>query len=272
MPLVAFDDLLACLEFEHNADDRYRLPNLKMDYRRVFGGQLIAQSIAIATHSAPGKHVKSIHALLPREGDLDREIEFELGREQDGRSFAARTVTGRQGERVIHRALVSLHAEEGGPEHAATMPDVGTPEVATPVELDMIPWETRAVGGTSLRSPEAGPAEYAFWMCTPRIDDDQAKHQALLAHASISTLIGTALRPQAGLSEADAGSGRIATAVTSHTLWFHRPFRVDDWLLLSQESPVATGARCFGVGHVFGAGGQLVASYAQEGLLRPIEA
>ena len=270
MALVAFEDLLACLSFEHNADDRYRLPNLKMDYHRVFGGQLIAQSIAIAAHSAAGKRVKSIHTLLPKEGELAREVEFAVSREQDGRSFAARTITGRQGDRVIHRSMVSLHGDEPGPEHAIPMPEVGAPEEATPVELDMIPWETRVIDGVDLAERAAASPRYAFWMRTPALDDDPAWHQALFAHATMLTLIGTALRPHAGLSEADAASGRLATAVTSHTLWFHRPLRVDDWLLLSQESPSASGARAFGSGHAFTRAGELVASYAQEALVRPL--
>ena len=132
----------------------------------------------------------------------------------------------------------------------------------------MIPWETRVAFGVDLQSREAGPPEYGLWMRAPTLADDQPLHQALLAHSSTLTLIGTALRPHEGLSEADA-QGRLQTAVTSHTLWFHRPLRMDQWLLLQQQSPSTAGARGFGLGHVFTSQGQLVASFAQESLVRP---
>ncbi|MBW2723509.1 MAG: thioesterase family protein [Deltaproteobacteria bacterium] len=268
MPMIEFDDLLACLEIESSAGDRYRLPNLKMPYHRIFGGQLIAQAIVMATHSAAGKAVKSIHALLPRTGDLAEPVEWELERIQDGRSFAARSIVGRQNDELIFSAQLSLHLPEDGPEHQVAFPDAGDPESATTVELSMVPWETRAAFGVDLQSREVGPPDYALWMRAPSVPHDQALHQALLAYSSTLTLIGTALRPHEGVSEADA-QGRLQTAVTSHTLWFHRPLRMDKWLLLQQQSPCTAGARGFGLGHAFSSEGQLVASFAQESLIRP---
>jgi acyl-CoA thioesterase-2 len=106
-------------------------------------------------------------------------------------------------------------------------------------------------------------------MRTPPVDGDPTVHAALLAHASDLTVIGTVLRPHAGLGEADSPD-RIRTAVTSHSLWLHADFRVDDWLLVSQESPRAAGARGFGIGQVFTRDGVLVASFAQESLIRPV--
>lgn len=268
MPMIEFDDLLACLEIDRSENDRYSLPNLKMPYPRIFGGQLIAQAIVIAAHSGAGKIVKSIHALLPKTGDLGKPVEWELERIQDGRSYAARSIVGRQGDAVIFSAEVSLHVPEDGLEHQIAFPDAGDPEAASAVELSMVPWETRAAFGVDLESREVGPADYMLWMRAPSLPANPALHQALFAHSSTLTLIGTALRPHEGLSEADA-QGRLRTAITSHTVWFHRPLCMDRWLLLQQQSPIAAGARGFGIGHAFSKEGQLVASFAQESLIRP---
>jgi acyl-CoA thioesterase II len=169
---------------------------------------------------------------------------------------------------------VSLHADEAGLDYQAAPADLGvpagtTPEAATPVELGMIPWETRVVDGVDLADRAAGPPTLALWtrVGDRRLADDVAVHQALLAHATDLTLIGTALRPHDGLSQADSGS-KLATAVTSHSLWFHRPFRIDDWLLIAQHSPITACGRGFGLGHVLDADGNLVATFAQESMIR----
>jgi acyl-CoA thioesterase-2 len=240
-----------------------------MPYYRVFGGQLLAQLIAIAAETAPGKRVKSLHALFPREGDLRKPVEFAVARPQDGRTFAGRSIVGTQEGKPIVTASLSLHIAEAGPEHQLDAPEAGAPEDAPVVDLSMIPWETRVVGGVDLESREVGPAELALWMRAPELPAAQAVHQALLAHATDLTLIGTSLRPLAGLGEADSPE-RIHTAVTSHTLWFHRDVRLDDWILLAQQSPIVAGARGFGQGHAFARDGALVASYAQESMIRPV--
>ena len=269
MSLIQFNDLLACLEVSQSAEGRYTLPNMKMDYHRIFGGQLIAQAIVIAAHSAEGKAVTSLHTLLMREGDREQPVEFELESLQDGRSFASRALVGRQDDKTIFSAQISLHASEEGPAHQIAFPEVATPDESKPVELSMIPWETRAVGGVDLQSSEVGEPRYALWMRAPKLEAELPVHQALLAHSSTLNLIGTALRPQENLSEADAQM-KILTAVTSHTVWFHRPLRADDWLLLHHESPTMSNARGFGTGHVFNSDRGLVASFAQENLLRPV--
>jgi acyl-CoA thioesterase-2 len=132
----------------------------------------------------------------------------------------------------------------------------------------MVPWETRLVGGVDLTDRAAAPARLDWWMRAAPVADEPTVHQALLAHATDLTLIGTALRPFDGISQADS-TVTIHTAVTSHTLWFHQPFRVDDWLQVSQHSPVVAGGRSYGRGDVF-AGGELVASFAQEAMIRRI--
>jgi acyl-CoA thioesterase-2 len=269
MPIITFADTLACLAVESAGEDRFSAPHIPMTYRRVFGGQLLAQCLVIASQSAPEKQVKSLHASFPREGDLALPIDYRVTRIHDGRSFAGRQIVGEQAGRAIVTASVSLHVLESGPEHAASMPDVAAPEVCPASDLVMIPWETRSVGGVDLAARDVGPAQFAFWMRTPPLGDEPVVHQALLAHATDLTLIGTALRPHAGLGESDSPT-RVQTAVTTHTLWLHAPFRIDDWLLVHQESPRMAGARAFGLGHVFTRAGLLVASFAQESLIRPL--
>lgn len=270
MPIIQLKDTLACLEISELHDDVYSGPNIPMPYYRIFGGQLLAQAIAIAAHTAPGKRVKSIHTIFPREGDLAKPVQFRVERIQEGRTFAGRSVLGEQDGRVVMSASVALHAEEEGLEHQAPVPDVGSPEQAVPTDLTMIPWETRVVDGVDLASQESGPPRFAFWMRAQGLPADPMVHQALFAHATDLTLIGTSLRPHEGIGQADSPE-RIHTAVTTHTVWFHRPIVLDEWLLLSQESPVAAAARGFGQGHAFDSKGTLVASFAQESLLRLVE-
>ena len=269
MPLCSLSDLLACLAVRETAPGRFAAPNLELPYYRVFGGQLLAQAIAIAAKSSPGKQVKSIHMTFPRQGDLREPVDYAVEAVQDGRTFATRSVTGSQTDRPIAAALVSLHVPEVAElDHQREAPGVGSPEDARAREFSMIPWETRVVGGVDLADETPGPPLLELWQRASALPDDPAVHQGLLAHSSDLTLIGTALRPHPGVSEAHSPE-RLQTAVTSHTVWFHRPFRMDEWILLAQESPILAAGRAFGTGHVFREDGALVASYAQESLVRP---
>ncbi len=279
MAMISWEDTLACLAVEPLGDGVYTAPHIPMPYRRVYGGQLLAQLVAVAEASAESKQVKSLHVVLPREGDLDAPVHFDVDALQTGRSFAARAIRVHQEGRVIAQATISLRAPEAGTlEHQGPRPPSSTVEQATPVDLSMIPWEARAVGGVDLASPAVGPAESAYFMRTPRLSPDAVgthdsgcAHRAMLAFATPLTLIGTALRPHAGLSEADAPE-RVATAVTTHTIWLHADdLRVDDWWLLSQSSPLLAGSRGFGRGDVFDEAGRLVASFAQESLIRTVD-
>ena len=270
MSLIRFEDVTKCLEVEALDEGRFGAPHIEMPYYRIFGGQLLAQAIAVASRSATPKIVKSMHVTFPLAGDLRKPLEYRVERLQDGRTFANRFIRAVQEDRAICSASILLHEPEAGLSHQMTAPDVGRPQDAAAVDLSMIPWETRAVEGVDLESRETGPPEYALWMRTPTLSDDPVVHQALLAHATDLTLIGTALRPHPDLCEADSPE-LIQTAVNTHSLWFHKPFRLDDWVLLSQHSPVAAGGRVFGSGHCFDAEGELVASYAQEAMVRLVE-
>ncbi|MEU6260523.1 acyl-CoA thioesterase domain-containing protein [Streptomyces sp. NPDC047043] len=270
MPLASmelWDDLLACLDLHARpADDArfvYEGRSQRLGYHRLFGGQLLAQFVRAAHLACPGKTVKSLHALFARAGLPEEPVRYEVDRHHDGGSFAALTIVARQAKGVVATASVSLHTPEEGPAHQAitALPAVPGPEHRT--EFHPLPWETRATA--DLDCPTAEPPEFDLWMRTPSPEAELAP--ALTAYATDLTLIGTALRPLAGVTQHDAGTA-FSSAVTSHTVWFHRPFHADKWLLLRQHSPVLAHGRCFGRGDVFTENGSLVASYAQEALLR----
>lgn len=270
--LCTLEALLACLAFEQTAENTYTAPNLDLPYHRIFGGQLLAQAIAIATHScsdsSPPKRVKSMHVTFPRAGDLRDPVTYSVDRVHDGRTFATRLITGNQTNRPIFTALVTLDVDEPGDlEHQREAPGVPGPAQSKLTELSMIPWETRIVDGVDLASEAVGPPRLEFWQRTPQLGDDSTLHQALFAHSTDLTLIGTLLRPHPNVSEAHSPD-RIHTAVTTHTLWFHRAFRMDQWLLIEQEGPSVSAGRGFASGHAFAGDGALVASFAQESMLR----
>jgi acyl-CoA thioesterase-2 len=238
----------------------------------VFGGQILAQMVTAAFEASPGKVVKSIQVLFPREGDTSTPMRYSVRKLQDGRTFGSTEIVATQGDdpKVIAAAIVSKHAEEEG-KHRSDGPPSGVAEAAEGrADLGaMVPWETAIVDGVQLDDPAAGPPELRWWMRAEPAGEARHLHQALLAHATDLTLIGTALRAFEGVSQADS-TVTLHTAVTSHTLWFHQPFRADDWLLVVQRAPVTAGGRSFGRGDVF-AGEELVASFAQEAMVRPLK-
>ena len=271
MALTSLDAVLGCLDVRPVRKGVWTAPNLEMDYPRIFGGQLLAQAVALGAASTEAKTVKSMSCLFPREGATGERLEFRVESTQTGRTFAARRISTEQNGKTIFVAQLSMHADEPGFDHQDPAPDVGDPADAVEADMNMIPWATRVVGNADLRDRSAGPADYAFWT---RVGDraltgDVTRHQALLAYATDLTLVGTALRPVEGVSQADSGH-RLHTAVTSHTMWFHRPFRIDDWCLVHQHSPTLAGARGFGHGQVFDSAGALVAGFAQECMIRPL--
>ncbi|GAA5065279.1 acyl-CoA thioesterase [Nocardia callitridis] len=263
-----WDDLLACLDLRPidtgTAEDRvYEGDNQHLEYHRLFGGQILGQFIQAARLSCPGKIIKSIHTIFAREGHDDQPVRYQVTRHHEGRSFAALTVVATQGTKLIATASVSMHVPEGGPEHQNTeeVPPVLGTRYRKPISL--IPWEIRTAD--DLDATDIGPADYRMWMRTPAVAAELGT--ALAAYATDLTLIGTALRPIEGISQGGNGT-QFLSAVTSHTLWFHRPLRTDDWLLLRQHSPILANGRCYGRGDMLTEDGALVASYAQEALVR----
>ncbi len=263
------DDLVGCLDLREVEPGVVEGQNLDIGYHRVFGGQILAQVLTAAAEASPAKSVKSLHILFPREGDTAQPMRYRVTALQDGRTFGTTQVVATQADKVIAVAAVSLHIDEDGLQRSDDPPEVGPHTDATPVDLPLVPWEVRVVDAVDLADRASGPARLEWWMRTPPVTDRRHLHQALLAHATDLTLIGTALRPFDGVSQADS-TVTLHTAVTSHTVWFHQPFRVDDWLLVAQHSPVTAHGRAFGRGDVF-AGGSCVASFAQEAMVRLID-
>ncbi|WP_422203029.1 acyl-CoA thioesterase [Mycobacterium sp.] len=262
-------DLLGCLDLRvasgrSDTDTMvFQGVSQQLDYHRVFGGQLLAQFIRAASLVCPGKTVKSLHSVFAREGRAAEPVRYEATRQHEGRSFASLTITARQPHAVLASASVSMHTVEDGPENQECQMVSALLDETHRVELDLIPWETRSAD--DLSAVTTGPPRFEVWMRTPAVEAELAP--ALTAYATDLTLIGTALRPFEGFSH--RGNGTLFTsAVTSHTVWFHQPFRTDSWLLLRQHSPVLAHGRCFGRGDVLAEDGTLVASYAQEALLR----
>jgi acyl-CoA thioesterase-2 len=270
---VPFDlkNLLTCLELEQPEPATFVGQNLDLDYRRVFGGQILGQTVRALNASASGKSLKSLTQLFPREGDTSQPMSYAVTAHQDGRTFGTYGVVASQGGKTVSVATASLHVEEDGLHRQDDAPDVGQPGDSPQVDLGMVPWEVRVVDGVDLNNSSAVAPAFRFWTKAPPLPSDTALHQALLAHATDLTLIGTALLPVEGMSQ--AGTGTVFhSAVTSHSLWFHQPFRLDEWLLVDQHSPVLSQGRAFGRGDVWAADGRLVASFAQEAMVRMLPA
>lgn len=264
-----WSDLLTCLKLEPVAPVEsstaaaFEGRNQRLEYHRVFGGQILGQFVRAAELTRPGKAVKSLHALFPREGRAEESLRYDVTVHHEGRTFATLAVVASQSSGVVATASVSMHAPEDGPAHQWTGSVGAVPTDDHTVAVELLPWEVRT--RTDLNSTDTGSPEFEMWIRTPEVDPALAP--ALAGYATDLTLIGTALRPMEGISQVGNGTAFLS-AVTCHNLWFHRPFRTDDWLLLRQHSPVLAHGRCFGRGDVFTADGTLVASYAQEALVR----
>ena len=262
-------ELIDALDLDELGENRFRGRNVTSTGGVVFGGQLLAQSVVAAGRVLPGKEVKSIHMLFARGASDTTPLEIEVDPMHEGRAFGSVTVTVRQGERLCTRALVLASAVE--PDlirHAPSPPAARDPELATRTSTDDASWQIRVVDGVDISDPDAvGPAELSVWSCFAGGPHDLVTSQAMLGFASDGFLIGTAMRPHAGVGQALAHRS-ISTSVISHTLTFHEPFDAGEWLLLVHESPYAGRGRSYGRAHVFDRSGRLVASFVQENMIR----
>jgi acyl-CoA thioesterase-2 len=267
-----WSDLLTCLDLTADSADGdnpaspvvYAGRNQDLPYHRVFGGQILGQLVRAAELTCPSKTIKSLHVLFAREGKTSEPMQYEVSRQHEGRSFATLSVIARQGDSIAATASIAMHAAEDGPEHqnvAPVGPVLGEEHRIS--GMDLLPWDTRST--VDLNSSEVGAPEFELWMRTPEVKPDLAC--ALASYATDLTLIGTALLPVEGFNQTGNGT-TFLSAVTSHNIWFHRPFRTDEWLLLRQHSPLVAHGRCFGRGDILTEDGTLVASFAQEALLR----
>jgi acyl-CoA thioesterase len=271
--VVAIDGLLRALALEPTGPDAFRAENAESGYGVVFGGQLLGQAIVAALAGQDGKAVKTLHTIFARGASPDAPLEISVDRGHDGRSFASSAVTMRQGGRPCTRSLVLLSADE--PDfirHAEAPPRVPGPEGCAPSSEASGAWEIRIVGDVDVGDPAlVGPPELDVWSRFVGAPGDPALDQALIAFATDGFLIGTAMRPHAGVGQSQAHR-TVSTGVISHTLTFHEPCSAGEWLLLSHRSSYAGHGRCYGRANVFRADGALVASFVQDGMIRPLQA
>lgn len=268
--MLTIDGLLGSLRLEPDGPDRYRAANADAGHGVIFGGQLLAQSVMAGLAGHDAKRVKTVHTVFARSGRPDAPVEVAVDRMHDGRAFASSTVTISQGARLCARSLVLLSADEPDfVRHADAAPaSVGSPPEEPGAGSD--PWQVHIAGGVDIRDPDAvGPPDLDVWTRFAGAPDDPAVDQALLAFATDGFLIATAMRPHPGVGQAQAHV-TVSTGVVSHTLTFHEPAPAGQWMLLSHHSPYAGRGRCYGKAEVFRTDGALVASFVQDGMIRPL--
>ena len=279
----AVDNLLSTLDLEQLEVNLFRGRSPQSSWQRVFGGQVIGQALVAACRTVQGRDPHSLHAYFLLAGDPKVPIIYDVERVRDGKSFTTRRVKAIQHGEPIFIMSVSFHREEEGLTHQAKMPDVPSPdelpseaeirERVLPLMPDPVrryyererPIELRPVEYGRYLGKKSENGNFNVWIrATGRLPDDPAIHRCVLAYASDMTLLDTALVPHGRtLFEKE-----FMAASLDHALWFHRPFRADDWLLYAQDSPSLEGSRGFARGLVFTQDGTLVASVAQEGLVR----
>jgi acyl-CoA thioesterase-2 len=275
--------LVKLLDLEAIEVNVFRGSSPKDRWQRVFGGQVLGQALVAAQRTVEGRVCHSLHGYFLRAGDPKTPILYEVDRSRDGSSFSARRVVAVQRGEAIFTLSASFQAEEAGLEHQIPMPQVPEPEtlrsehewrleVLSEVPEHVRSWfarprpiEIRPVEPANRFAKGGRPARQSVWFrAVGRLPDFESLHQCVLAYASDMTLLDTSLLPH-GLT---LFSPNLQLASLDHAMWFHRPFRADEWLLDVQDSPSASGARSFNRGMVFRRDGALAASVAQEGLVR----
>ncbi|SON57564.1 Acyl-CoA thioesterase 2 [Hartmannibacter diazotrophicus] len=281
--MQAIEEILRLERIERNL---FRGVSPNVGWQRVFGGLVIAQALNAATQTvAKERLAHSLHAYFLLPGDPTIPIIYDVDRIRDGGSFTTRRVVAIQNGRAIFSLAASFHVAEPGLEHQMDMPE-GIPDPdSLPGQEEMVahhlqeapepirrywerprPVELRPVDIARYMRRDDGKPSQLLWfrMCDPLPDDD-GLHRAALAYVSDMTLLDTALYAH-GKAVFDPD---LQSASLDHAIWFHRPFRLDDWMLYAQESPASAGGRGFTRGSIYSRDGALVASVAQEGLIRP---
>lgn len=284
-PQTALDALLNTLDLEPIENNLFRGARGIEGWQRVFGGQVLGQALVAAARTVdPGRPVHSLHGYFLLAGDPARPIVYDVERIRDGGSFTTRRVKAIQHGRPIFSMSSSFHKDETGFEHQAPMPDMPPPEAlpnpkdAIAEQIDKLPAAMRSYWSRErpidmrvadlsryLTREKKAPAQSIWIKANGRLPDDRNVHQAVLAYASDFTLLDTALIAHGKLLfDTD-----VQLASLDHGIWYHRPFRADDWLLYVQDSPSAFGGRGFCRGSIYDRAGVLIASVVQEGLMRP---
>lgn len=280
--------MLELLDLERLEVDLYRGRQPDTAMQRVFGGQVAAQSLRAACHTVDAdRPVHSMHGYFLRPGDTSVPIVYDVERLRDGRSFSTRRTVARQHGKPIFYLTASFQITEPGFDHQDVMPEVAAPEDCPTIgdvlrsrtgrdddgswEREWAALDVRYAGdstpGGGLTDPRL-PARTQIWMkASGEVPADPVVNTCVLAYASDLTLLGVSLVPHGLL----ISSRRVQPASLDHSLWFHRPVRADQWMLYDQQSPSAFGARGFALGRVFSRSGSLIATVAQEGLIRPLD-
>lgn len=278
------DELVQLLALERIEENLFRGQSQDLGWGQVFGGQVLGQALSAAAQTVPvDRHVHSLHAYFLRTGDAQRPIVYSVDRIRDGTSFTTRSIVATQNGRPIFQMLASFQIDELGFEHADVMQAVKGPEgllserelwakyaERLPEKLQQRamaerPIELRPVTPIHPFVPEQSIPEQAVWVrSSGALPDAEALHRYMLAYCSDFAFLPTSLRPH-GVTWVNPA---LQIASLDHAMWFHRPFRMDDWLLHVMHSPSASGARGLVRGSVFSRDGKLVASTAQEGLIR----
>jgi acyl-CoA thioesterase-2 len=284
-------ELVELLSLERLEDNLFRGQSRDIGTKYVFGGQVLGQALsaAQATMESTGgpRDAHSLHGYFLRAGDIEAPIVYSVDRTRDGGSFSVRRVTAIQHGQPIFFLAASFQEREDGAEHQLSMPEVPKPEdleTAPPLDPEALarlpgkvqrwlarsgPFEFRHVyPRDELNPPKRPPFQQVWFRLSEAVGDAPELHRALLAYASDFHLLGTATFPH-GISYYQPN---VQMASLDHALWFHRAFRADDWLLYSIDSPSAQGSRGLARGQVFDRAGRLVASTAQEGLIRVVPA
>jgi acyl-CoA thioesterase-2 len=283
----AVAELLAILDLERIEENIFRGRSPQGGRQYVFGGLVVAQALVASARTVEGRAPHSLHGYFLLRGDPAVPIIYDVDRIRDGKSFTTRRCNAIQHGRAIFSLSASFQIEESGLEHAVSMPKVPLPE-SLPAETELLqsfgaampeamrrwlaqdrPIEVRPVDLPRYVNHQAGVLEQQVWLrARGPLPGDPAIHRAVLAYLSDMTLLDAVLGAH-GHSVFDTG---LQVASLDHALWFHRPFRADDWLLYAQDSPNSCGARGLARGLLFSHDGRLVASVVQEGLLRPTPA
>ena len=280
------DELVTALDLETLGRDSFRGRSPAVGWRRVFGGLVVAQALVATERTVEGRPAHALHGSFMLPGDPERPIDFEVERLRDGGSFSTRRCLALQDNQAIFALSASFHrSEDDAFDHAHRMPTVPAPETlvsfrdmrdprfaAVPASARAFfqretPMDIRPVDLARFLGAESRPEtdRRNIWMkASGRLPADPAIHRAVLAYMSDMTLLDTALAYQ-GRSVFDPG---LQVASLDHAIWFHRPVRADEWLLYSEDTPSASGARGFTRGLIYAGNGDLVASTAQEGLIR----
>ena len=275
-------DLLQLLELEPLEVNLFRGESRDIGAPQVFGGQVLGQALTAAAATVEGRVVHSLHAYFLRRGDVNAPIVYQVDRSLDGHSFTNRRVVAIQHGEQIFNMTASFQVSESGYDHQIDMPQVPPPEslpdpAPAPELLDKLPekvrrffsqrrpFEFRLVQPVDYLKPRPAPPLRQIWVrAVGKLGDDEMLHRRLLAYVSDFFLLDTATLPH-GTSFLKPS---LIMATIDHAMWFHRPLRVDDWLLCAMDSPSASGARGYSRAGIFARDGRLVASAAQEGLSR----